>query len=122
MAKQCTTCKEPKPLSEFHRSARNTGGYKKSCKTCRASEAKKRNHPATRAHDTEIHREWKQRTGHGGFGHAKGEKHGRAKLTEAQVLEIRARADEDWKDLAEEFGCHSTNIRLIVNRKIWRHV
>ena len=55
----------------------------------------------------------------------RGEAHGRAKLTEADVVEIRTRhaaGGVTQRELAEEFGVDRTNIGLIVNRKNWAHV
>lgn len=61
--------------------------------------------------------------------HPKGETNGTAKLTSAQVLEIRAVAvkgirghDCSWKRLAKRFAVDPTTIRAIVQRKNWRHV
>lgn len=55
--------------------------------------------------------------------HAKGEKHGRAKLTEADVREIRRRAafTNDFK-LSRMFGVSPTHIADVVARKFWKHV
>jgi len=33
--KQCNTCKQEKPFSEFHKGILNKGGYRPSCKACR---------------------------------------------------------------------------------------
>ena len=48
-----------------------------------------------------------------------------SKLTEQQVLEIRA----DWatgkytqKQLAEKYDSSQPQISLIINRKIWKHI
>lgn len=59
-----------------------------------------------------------------GTGHTKGEAHVNAKLTEAQVIEIRARraAGEKAKDLGREFGVSGTTISAIHRRRKWRHV
>jgi len=53
-----------------------------------------------------------------------GELHHRAKLTAAQVFEVRRRGDagEDPKRLAEVFGVTDWTIRQILERKIWRSV
>lgn len=46
-----------------------------------------------------------------------------SKLTEAQVLEIRARwPAETQASLAREFGVTRPKISLIVNRKNWKHI
>lgn len=56
--------------------------------------------------------------------HTKGEKNGWAKLTEAQVLEIRS---GDFSDLTQEeigqlFGVSKAAIGAILNRKTWKHL
>jgi hypothetical protein len=53
-----------------------------------------------------------------------GEGHYGHKLTEDDVREIRRRAaiGEEFRDLAEEFGVTRTNIRFIVQRKIWKYL
>lgn len=57
---------------------------------------------------------------------AKGEKQGAAKLTAAQVLEIRemaARADRPTlRAIAAVFGVTDGNIGEIVKRRSWRHI
>lgn len=52
----------------------------------------------------------------------RGERHGKAKLTEAHVLQIRARADENQKKLGEEFGVLNHVISNIINKKSWKHI
>lgn len=53
-----------------------------------------------------------------------GERHGSAKLTEAQVFEIeqRARAGEPRPALATEYGVSRECIRLIHTHRKWRHL
>jgi len=53
-----------------------------------------------------------------------GEWHGRAKLTGAQVTEIRSRyaAGATKKGLGRAFGVSPRNIRSIVLRETWRHL
>jgi len=56
-----------------------------------------------------------------------GERSGHAKLTLAQVLEIRkisvrGRSEPGDKALAERFGCSARTIRDVVNRRSWRHI
>ena len=51
---------------------------------------------------------------------ARGERNGRAKLTAAQVREIRGRGGS-CRQLAAEFGVDRTTIRDIRNGEIWRH-
>ena len=58
-------------------------------------------------------------------GHNCGEKYGRSKLTEEQVLEIRrlyAAGDHTQKQLSEKFGTDRSNIGQIVRRVTWRHI
>ena len=50
---------------------------------------------------------------------SRGEKHGRAKLTNEQVLEIRRRSNETQRSLAREFGVAQTTIKDIIHRKTW---
>lgn len=54
----------------------------------------------------------------------KGEAHHAAKLTEADVLAIRAahRAGESPKSLGTRYGVTGANICDIVHRKTWRHI
>ena len=51
----------------------------------------------------------------------RGEKNSRAKLTEAQILEIRA-SDESQRVLAKKYGVSQHNISNIVCRKYWKHL
>jgi hypothetical protein len=53
-----------------------------------------------------------------------GAAHGEAKLTDAQVIEIRRRraAGERGTDLAAEFGVSPSLIHLIHARKAWKHL
>lgn len=56
---------------------------------------------------------------------ARGEKHGKAKLTEKLVLEIRSRYAHGFiglKSLAVRYGVNWVTVRDIVNRKTWRHI
>jgi len=50
-----------------------------------------------------------------------GERHRKAKLTNAQVLKIRA-SGKTPNQLAEEFGMHPSTIRMIKKHLIWRHL
>jgi hypothetical protein len=54
----------------------------------------------------------------------RGERSDRAKLTEAQVLEIRAlwAAGHKAKEIAPQYGINHRTIILIVNRRTWKHV
>lgn len=49
----------------------------------------------------------------------RGKKHHSVKLTEEQVLQIRARSTETQKILAEEFGVSRETISKIILNKIW---
>lgn len=51
----------------------------------------------------------------------RGEANTSAKLTEAQVLEIRA-SNETGKALAMKYGVSGYTISVIRNRKMWRHI
>ncbi len=55
---------------------------------------------------------------------ARGEKHGQAKLTVVQVLDIRTRlaGKEPAKRIARHFGISSTAVRFIRDGKTWAHV
>lgn len=52
----------------------------------------------------------------------RGEQMRHAKLTEADVRQIRARRGERQEDLADEFGCTFSNISAIQRGVSWRHV
>lgn len=54
----------------------------------------------------------------------RGEKNGRAKLTEDEVVNIRAyyHAGRTQQSLATEYGVSKMLISLIVRRKKWAHV
>lgn len=52
----------------------------------------------------------------------RGEKHGHAKLTEQQVIEIRSDATATGRALAARYGVAPATICLIRSRKIWPHV
>jgi hypothetical protein len=54
----------------------------------------------------------------------RGESHGSAKLTESQVLEIRASYAEGSRqvDLAKRYGVAQTLISAIVRRRVWKHL
>lgn len=53
-----------------------------------------------------------------------GEAHLRAKLTEADVLEIRAgyRHGLGYIGLAKEYGVGKTTIEAIITRRTWKHL
>lgn len=57
--------------------------------------------------------------------HAHGERAGNAKLTAADVLEIRRRyihGDETHRSLAAEFGVANTRIHAILTGRSWKHL
>lgn len=55
--------------------------------------------------------------------HPIGERNGIAKLTEADVLQIRRLYPQfSQSQIAEMFGCSQTNVSLIILRKHWSHV
>ncbi len=54
---------------------------------------------------------------------ARGESQGCHKLTEKQIIEIRAnRSRKTQTELAERYNVHQGNISLILNNKAWTHV
>ena len=53
---------------------------------------------------------------------ATGQRHGMAKLTDGDVLAIRARSSEQRKLVAAEYGVSRSLISQIVLRQIWRHL
>ena len=54
----------------------------------------------------------------------RGEKHGRAKLTEDNVHEIRRLRENGWllREIAEEYGIHLSQVFRICNGKHWKHI
>ena len=52
----------------------------------------------------------------------RGEKNPQAKLTAAQVLEIRAIMDKTRGEIAEIYNVAKPTIGKIINRKIWTHI
>lgn len=56
--------------------------------------------------------------------HLRGEAHGSAKITEANVIEIRQRSamGEPSPTIAASFGIDPSTVRQIIRRVIWRHV
>lgn len=59
--------------------------------------------------------------GRHGYGVMKGSKNASAKLTEAQVLEIRATPGPNWR-IAEKYGVSKCTIDEIKTRTTWRHI
>ena len=53
---------------------------------------------------------------------AKGEGNGQAKLTNEQVLEIRAMKGVLQKDIGEMFGINGSTVSEIRSRKLWKHI
>lgn len=59
------------------------------------------------------------------IGNRKGEKNFFAKLNESQIIKIRemySTGNYSQKKISEIYNCTSTNICLIVNRNIWKHI
>lgn len=56
-----------------------------------------------------------------GLHDSKGSKHGRSKLTEKEVLEIRS-SDLTLKELGILYGVHLSQISYIKTRKRWKHI
>jgi DNA invertase Pin-like site-specific DNA recombinase len=54
----------------------------------------------------------------------RGERHGRSKLTETNVREIRTlrAGGRSMRSLAREFGVTRQSIQAIIRRKTWKHV
>jgi hypothetical protein len=52
----------------------------------------------------------------------KGSKHPLSKLREKDVLEIRSMKKVSNREISEIFGVSYTNIWMIKNRKIWKHI
>ena len=54
----------------------------------------------------------------------RGETHPAAKLTEAQVIHIRARCanGESVRSVASAYGVSRTSIRMIIQRRTWSHI
>jgi len=53
---------------------------------------------------------------------ALGSNHGSAKLTEQDVLEIRAIRGMTQQAIAERYGVSHQNINNIIHRKLWTHI
>jgi len=52
----------------------------------------------------------------------KGERNGRAKLSEADVLDIRSRKGIKVADLCKEFGVAKTAIERVIMGVSWKHL
>jgi len=53
--------------------------------------------------------------------HPSGEDHGRAKLTESDVITIRA-SEQSWGSLSKQFGVSKHVVGLVKRNRIWKHV
>ena len=53
--------------------------------------------------------------------HAKGESQGNAKLTEDDVAEIRARINENYRDICKDFQLAPSTVYRIWNGQSWAH-
>ena len=61
----------------------------------------------------------------GRIGHPQGSKHGAAKLTETDVIDIRLLVEEgmlNHREIAERKGVSRVLITRIVNRQLWTHI
>lgn len=63
----------------------------------------------------------RRRSGLAATGFARGEAHGRAKLTEAAVREIRT-SDLSSAELARRFGVSRCAVIKVLQRQTWKHV
>lgn len=54
--------------------------------------------------------------------HAKGESQGHSKLTNEQIAQIRARANEDYKVLCSEFNIVPSTVYRIWHNQSWKHL
>jgi hypothetical protein len=54
--------------------------------------------------------------------HQIGERNPSNKLTEKQVLEIRARAKDNIADIAKDYNITFQNVSCILLRKTWKHL
>lgn len=87
-------------------------------------------HSCGRGHEaccTKRHLSWKtpkenkaDMIGHGTI--CRGERHGAAKLTDADVLAIRATSHPNQCELGRQYNVNSSLIGLILKRKIWKHI
>jgi len=66
----------------------------------------------------------KGRCNNGGGGKLKGELHGRHKLKDSDILEIRRRrsSGETYLSIAASFGVGITTIYKIINNQSWKHI
>lgn len=53
---------------------------------------------------------------------ARGERHGLAKLTEADVREIRTADPVRWHELAKQKGVTRGLVSMVARRQLWKHV
>lgn len=54
--------------------------------------------------------------------HQTGSKHGMHKLTESDVLAIRARKGDPQASIAADFGVSVPTVSMILKRRTWRHI
>ena len=60
------------------------------------------------------------RVAHGRSG--RGEAHPLSKLTEAQVLEIRAATNISYRELGSRYGTSADYVETIRSRRVWKHI
>lgn len=71
--------------------------------------------------DPQANTDDKMQKGRHKYGHLQGEKHGCSKLTEQQVLAIRASVGPS-RIVAEQYGISGRQVRDIRRKKVWRHI
>jgi hypothetical protein len=111
------TCVAPRVAYEFSKGKIQTGLFV--CHTCDNQKCCNPNHLFLGTHQDNM--DDKTHKGHNVFG----EKNGRHKLTNAQVLEIRelyAGGSLSQYQLADIYGVARKNIGKIVNRKHWKNI
>lgn len=97
------------------------------CHTCDIRDCVNPEHvfPGTQA-DNNADRDAKNRTSKGER-HSlvtRGERHPRARLTEAQVIAIRMRlaTGEEWSPIGRDYGLTKSGVFAIKHRRAWRHL
>jgi len=119
----CHTCDSPSCCNSDHHflgtQAENQEDKVKKGRQAKGATSGPRNHPERMARgDANGQRLHPEKT-------ARGEKNGFAKLTDTQVLEIRAKhatLGRTGSALAKEYGMTKTSISRILRRKSWKHI